>query len=1243
MPRRISPADATPIRVVLVTMDSHLTDAAMAAGMALRKELPGLELAVHAADRWGSDTERLARCRSDIARADIVVATMLFLDEHVRAVFDDLKARRESCDAIVCCMSAGEIVKLTKMGRFNMSAEALGVIGWLKRLRGAKTSSGESSGQRQMTMLRRVPKLLRFVPGTAQDLRAYFLALQYWMAGSRENFANLIRMLVERYADGARKGLRTAVKAAPPIEYPDVGVYHSAMPGRISETSDRLPTGPAGPRGTVGVLVMRSYLLAGNAAHYDGAIAALEARGLRTIPVFAAGLDARPAIEKFFLRDGRPCVDAVVSLTGFSLVGGPAYNDSRAAEDVLAKLDVPYVTAHPLEFQTLEDWAASARGLMPVESTIMVALPELDGAAAPQVFGGRSSGSGKPCRGCHEACVFPERGAGVEMRVCKERAATLAGRVLKLVELRRARAADRKIAVVLFNFPPNAGNAGTAAHLSVFESLHRTMKALAREGYAVDVPETSTALRRRLLEGNATRHGTIANVHARIAADDHLRREPWLDEIEAVWGPAPGKHLTDGRSLFVLGERFGNLFVGLQPGFGHEGDPMRLMFEKGRAPTHAFAAFYRWIREDFGASALLHFGTHGALEFMPGKQTGMSGACWPSRLTGDLPHVYLYAANNPSEGTVAKRRSGATLVTYLTPPLAHAGLYRELSALRKSIARWRVLPPENFDERADLVSMIQAQAASIDLVAADPQWPMEGDAEIASLTAALDELESTLIPQGLHVFGAPPDADKRIETLIVLSEAGSDGPSRAAIEALVHGEPIPSGTWSKERFAEIARIDRLLSDNREMDGLLRALAGRYVRPVAGGDLLTNPDILPTGRNMHGFDPFRIPSAFASERGIRQARRLLDRHVAETGELPESVAIVLWGTDNLKSEGGAIAQAMALMGAAPRFDSYGRLAGARLLPLSDLAGPRVDVVMTLSGIFRDLLPLQSRMLAEAAWLAASAEEPEERNFIRKHALACMRETGCDLATAALRVFGNAEGVYGANVNLLVDNGAWQDADELGDTFVRRKSFAYTPDGRTIASPALMTRALADVAATFQNLDSVELSITTISHYFDTLGGISKAAERARGGAAPAVYIGDQTRGDGTIRTLGEQVALEARARILNPAWYESMLEHGYEGARQIDEHVTNAMGWSATTGKVPAWVYRRVTETFVLDRAMRERLAALNPAASAKLASRLLEAEQRRFWQADSETLDALRRAGEELEERLEGVTGGVAA
>ena len=356
-----------------------------------------------------------------------------------------------------------------------------------------------------------------------------------------------------------------------------------------------------------------------------------------------------------------------------------------------------------------------------------------------------------------------------------------------------------------------------------------------------------------------------------------------------------------------------------------------------------------------------------------------------------------------------------------------------------------------------------------------------------------------------------------------------------------------------------------------------------------------------------------------------------------------MALVLWGTDNLKTEGTPLAQALALMGAEPRFDSYGRLAGATLLPLERLGRPRVDVVMTLSGIFRDLLPLQIKLLAEAAWLAAAADEPESLNFVRKHALAWQREHGGDLETAALRVFGNADGAYGSNVNLLVDSSTWQDEDELAEAYTRRKGFAYGRAGKPSAQPQLLNHVLADVSLAYQNLDSVELGVTTVDTYFDTLGGISRAVRRVRAAAgkdtAVPVYIADATRGaaSGTVRTLAEQVALETRTRMLNPKWYEGMLAHGYEGVRQIEVSITNTFAWSATTGQVAPWVYQHLTETFVLDPAMRERLSKLNPTASAKVANRLLEACDRRYWTPDAATLDALRRAGEELEDRLEGV------
>jgi magnesium chelatase subunit H len=1243
MPKPITAAEEATVKFVIVTMDTHVASATDRARIALAKEIPGLQLNVHAASEFSSDPDKLQSCLDDIAEADIVVAVMLFLEEHFKPLLPALMARRDQCDAMVCAMSAGEVTKLTKMGKFDMSAPASGLMALLKKLRGAKQPN-ESAGASQMTMLRRIPKLLRFIPGTAQDVRVYFLTLQYWLAGSEENMENLVRSLVDRYADGPRRLLRGAIRVSPPKEYPENGVYHPDLPGRVADSVDKLPKKP-GAKATVGLLIMRSYVLAGNTGHYDGMIAALEARGLRVIPAFAAGLDARPAIELFFMKDGRSTIDAMASLMGFSLVGGPAYNDAKAAEEILARLDAPYIAAHPVEFQTLEQWKESERGLLPVEATIMVAIPELDGSTGPAVFGGRARG-GTVCGGCEDGCKFPDSESLRDMHVCKERADALAARIEKLALLRRSERAKRRIAIVIFNFPPNAGNTGTAAFLSVFESLHRVLAAMKQAGYSVTPPASADALRESIVNGNAANYGAVANVHARIPLDDHVRRERWLKQIEAQWGPAPGRQNTDGATIHVLGERFGNVFIGIQPGMGYEGDPMRLLFERGFSPTHAFSAFCRWLKEDFGADAVLHFGTHGALEFMPGKQSGLSGSCWPDRLIGDLPNFYLYASNNPSEGAIAKRRAGATLISYLTPPIANAGLYRGLLDLRASLDRYRACGPDSSDsERRELAEIIQAQASELDLAKAEPAWGEEAAAKILALGDAVLELEYTLIPHGLHIVGEPMSREERADMLMSMAEATQGLTlAREDVLALVDGaapDSISRDAPTRDALKVLKTSSDLLAQDHEIAGILRALDGKFVRPAPGGDLLRMPEILPTGRNLHGFDPFRIPSAYAIQDGAKQAQRLLERYLLDGNPFPETIALVLWGTDNLKTEGAPIAQALALMGAAPRFDSYGRLAGATLIPLETLGRPRVDVVISLSGIFRDLLPLQIKMLAEAAFLAASADEPAERNFLRKHALDFMAAHKCDIEEASLRVFGNADGAYGSNVNNLVESGNWENEDELAETYTRRKGFAYGRAGAPAQKPELLKSVLQSVDLAYQNLDSVELGVTTVDNYFDTLGGVSRAVKRAKGEVAP-VYIGDQTRGEGVVRTLNEQVALETRTRMLNPKWYEGLLKHGYEGVRQIETHVTNTMGWSATTGQVEPWVYQRLTQTYVTDKEMRDRLAALNPAATAKIATRLLEAHERGYWKPDAETLSALQNAGEELEDRLEGVVAEVA-
>lgn len=1188
------------IRFVIVTLDAHLAEAFTRASRALARDLPGLELRLHVGADWATDPAAAERCRADLRAAHFVAVTQVFQEDMAQEILPTLREHHARYDAILCALSTSELVRLTRLGRFSMAEDekrsAWSPLSLLKKLRGEK-KDGRSSGERQMTMLRTLPKLLKFIPGTAQDVRAYFLSLQYWLGGTDVNVANLIRLHVDRYAAGPRATLKGKLKVGDPEVYPEVGVYHPDLDNRgITEDRAALPT--AGKAGTVGVLVGRSYLLAGNTAHYDAVIRALEARGLATIPAFASALDARPAIDRYMRdSDGRPAVDALVSLTGFSLVGGPAYNDAEAASAVLAALDVPYLSLQTLEFQTIEEWDGDARGLNPLQATLQVAIPELDGAIGPLVYGGKGR---------------PKADQPATSEPIDDRVVLLARRVAKLVALRRRPRADRKLAIVIFNFPPNAGNTGSAAYLGVFPSLQRVLGALKEQGYTVDLPDGVDALRAAITEGNAAVYSAPANVHTRIAADDHVRREPYLADIERTWGPAPGRQLTDGGSIFVLGAQFGNVFVGVQPSFGWEGDPMRLLFEGNFSPTHAFSAFYRWVREDFGADAVLHFGTHGALEFMPGKQVGLSGRCWPDRLISDLPNVYLYASNNSSEGTLAKRRGGATLVSYLTPAVANAGLYRKLAELKASLDRYRALGPEAQSDRITLGAMIQTEAAALDLAVADPMWGSEElEERIAVVREKLLELEYALIPVGLHVVGEVMTPEER----------------RSTIEAL-------AATGCNEE--ELARADRLLGEDHEVPGILRALDGRYIAPAPGGDLIRTPGVLPTGRNLYGFDPYRVPSGFALLEGRKRAAQLLERHVAGGNAFPETIAMVLWGTDNMKSEGTPLATALALIGAAPRFDDVGRLCGARLISLEQLGRPRVDVVLTLSGIFRDLLPLQTKLLAEAALLAARAEEPAELNFVRKHTVEHMREFGCDFETAALRVFGNADGAYGSNVNLLIDTGRWESEDDLAEQFVRRKCFAYGVDARPAAQSALMQRALAGAAVSFQNLDSVELGTTDIDQYVESLGGMNRVITRARG-EKPAVYVGDHTGASGKIRTLEEQVALETRTRLLNPKWFEAQLKYGYEGVRNLAGHVSTTFGWSATGSAIPQWVYTEVTETFVLDPAMRERLAALNPSAAAGMAQRLLEANDRGYWQPDDATLEALRRASADLEDRLEGV------
>ncbi|HEY6189768.1 MAG TPA: cobaltochelatase subunit CobN [Pyrinomonadaceae bacterium] len=569
----------------------------------------------------------------------------------------------------------------------------------------------------------------------------------------------------------------------------------------------------------------------------------------------------------------------------------------------------------------------------------------------------------------------------------------------------------------------------------------------------------------------------------------------------------------------------------------------------------------------------------------------------------------------------------------------------------------------------------------------------ERDRRVLALCEQVSEIEERLIPTGLHVFGRVPETNARADMLRMVAsfdrpEAGTRalpdlvaegiglGPyegllqaSRASETGLLERERvdevvaqsiglfISSGVeeavnWLEETarvspklsrpvFALLETISKQLESNNELDALARALRGEYIEPGPGADIVQNPGILPTGRNTHAVNPYTVPSKIAYARAERVVNSLLERHVAEHNRYPRSMALVLWGLDNIKTQGEGVAQALWLLGVRPRRDQLNRATEVEAIPLEQLKRPRIDVVMTVSGIFRDLFGATMALLDKAVRCVAALDEPAEMNYLRHHVTEQMSADRCSFDEAAVRVFSNAPGNYGTNVNFMIMDSQWEREETLGDLFVTRKCFAYGRDaeGRHIEgreARRAMDRALSRVEAAYQNIDTFEIGITDVDHYFEYLGGVAKAVEK-RASARPAIYLSDALSRDARIRSLEETVRLETRAKTLNPKWYEGMLKHGFRGVAEIESHVANTFGWSATADAVDDWVYTEVAKTFILDEEMLKRLRTLNPHSARSLVGRLLEAEGRGYWEAEAEIVDRLRDIFAGLEDQIEGV------
>jgi magnesium chelatase subunit H len=629
---------------------------------------------------------------------------------------------------------------------------------WVGRqVKGSHKGNGQKHGHGQyLKLIDKLPGLLKFVPtaGSLRDVKNYLNIFCYFLQPTPTNIRTMILYALKEYVPDARLK-KAKIKISPPEHLPSVAIYHPDAP-KLFVTFDEYKrwyvtkSGPKskvqGPKfagaplsldaeSTVGLLLMRPQVVSKTNRHYDALIRAIEAEGLSVIPALSTLMDNREAVSKFFVDDksqvsglksqvqkdrkdqtpklegqttnngqrttdnGQATTDhsrvsQIVSLTGFSFVGGPAMNDSEAASEFLQNLNRPYRSAVSLDMQTIDAWRSSQTGLNPVQAGMQIAIPEIDGATEPFIYGGIPA-------------------SGLEPVALNGRCARFARRLKRWNRLRTAPRNELKLALILFCFPPNKGNIGTAADLDVFPSVWDTLQKLRAEDYAVDLPASPDALRKQLLGGNADSFAATANVAYRMDTDEYRHLCPYVNEIEDEWGVAPGRVNSFGRDLLIQGVQLGNVFVGVQPTFGYEGDPMRLMMARSSAPHHGFMAFYTYLSKLLDVDAVVHVGTHGSMEFMPGKQVGMSGECWPDRLIGELPNIYIYSVNNPSEGSIAKRRSYAELISYLTPPIENAGLYRELATLKDLVMSYRQSPNE--PERERLFDSIEEYSRKLNL------------------------------------------------------------------------------------------------------------------------------------------------------------------------------------------------------------------------------------------------------------------------------------------------------------------------------------------------------------------------------------------------------------------------------------------------------------------------------------------------------------------------------------------------
>ncbi len=1037
---------------------------------------------------------------------------------------------------------------------------------------------------------------------------------------------------------------------------------------------------PARP--TVGVVYYRAHELSGNTGFIDVLCEAVEAAGGNARPVYVPSLrpdaDGRvAAVEELLAGQVDALIVTVLAGGGSNAADSEAW-DARA----LTTLDVPVLQGLCVT-SSRGDWERSDAGLAPIDAAMQVAIPEFDGRLIGVPFSFKETGSD-----------------GVPTYVADlGRAARVAGTAVAHARLRHVDNADKKLAVVLSSYPTKHSRVGNAVGLDTPASAVVLLRALRDAGYSVaEFPEDGDQLVHTLIAagGHDVEWLTEDQLQAAVARVPLAAYTAWFatlpqqlrERMVEHWGPPPGGLYVDGDEIVLAALQYRNVVLMIQPPRGFGENPIAIYHDPDLPPSHHYLAAYAWLREEFKADAVIHLGKHGTLEWLPGKGLGLSAACAPDAVLGDLPLFYPFIVNDPGEGTQAKRRAHATVVDHLVPPMARAETYDEMARLEQLLdeyAQVQAMDPAKLPViRAQVWEVVQAAQLHHDLQVGESPTDEEFDEFVLHVDGYLCEVKDVLIRDGLHVLGQAPAGEPRVDLVLgilraqqtwggatgalpglrrALGEAyglveddrrqadelealarrlvqsldlkGWDTSCVPAIVADVCERELPD-VEAVLRFACEEVVPRLARTTDEVDNLLHGLSGGFVPAGPSGSPTRGlVGVLPTGRNFYSVDPKAIPSRNAWTVGVALGDSLIERYVADHGEHPDTVGLVVWGTSAMRTAGDDIAEALWLLGVSPVWDQASRrVTGLERIDRAQLGRPRVDVTLRISGFFRDAFPHVVQLLDDAVQLAAAADE--EDNPLRAH-IAADVAAGADPRRASARIFGSKPGAYGAGLLPLIDSRDWKTDADLAEVYAVWGGYAY---GRGLdGAPARgdMERVYRRVRVAAKNQDTREHDIVDSDDYFQYHGGMV-AAVRALTGESPEAYVGDSAVPDTVkTRTLQEETHRVFRARVVNPKWIAAMQRHGYKGALEMAATVDYLFGYDATAGVVQDWMYEKLASAYVFDETNRAFMAKSNPWALRGVAERLLEAADRGLWESPGDaTLAGLKQTYLELEGDLEG-------